>query len=263
MNCNTFSAMVKDAARRTHPAAALPQDLTDHAAACQPCRRQLMALQALSAALQQAALETSQIAPSPLLEERVMAEFRRQARVAPAPTHRWAPALAAAAAIAFVSLAALYVARRRAAAPPVSGPQPARAQANAANKLAALSTTAEVAGAAPPTRATGKAAQHLPPAAAKPRSKARSRGPQPSRATARRRFINPVSPVIWTGNFLPLPQGENMPEADGAQVVRIQLPGSALASIGMQPPISAANTVVTADVLIGDDGVARGIRFVE
>jgi hypothetical protein len=54
-----------------------------------------------------------------------------------------------------------------------------------------------------------------------------------------------------------------------AQLVRLRVPRSALASFGLAPidvPASAAggtaSATVSADVLVGEDGVARAIRFV-
>jgi hypothetical protein len=54
-----------------------------------------------------------------------------------------------------------------------------------------------------------------------------------------------------------------------AQLVRVQVPRSALASFGLAPidvPNSAAggtvSATVAADVLVGEDGVARAVRFV-
>jgi hypothetical protein len=54
-----------------------------------------------------------------------------------------------------------------------------------------------------------------------------------------------------------------------AQLVRVQVPRSALASFGLAPidvPASAATGIasatVSADVLVGEDGVARAVRFV-
>ena len=53
-----------------------------------------------------------------------------------------------------------------------------------------------------------------------------------------------------------------------ASLVRVQVPRSALASFGLSPidvPASTAGTapaMVAADVLVGEDGVARAVRFV-
>ena len=54
-----------------------------------------------------------------------------------------------------------------------------------------------------------------------------------------------------------------------AQLVRVQVPRSALASFGLAPidvpdsaPGGTASATVAADVLVGEDGVARAVRFV-
>ena len=72
-----------------------------------------------------------------------------------------------------------------------------------------------------------------------------------------------------TTAFLPLVYSD-VPVA-GAQIVRLSVPRSALASFGLTPPESAsaqdsassgpAGTVI-ADVVVGDDGLARAVRFV-
>jgi len=49
---------------------------------------------------------------------------------------------------------------------------------------------------------------------------------------------------------------------EGGQLVRVQLPRSALASLGLPLNIERENESVKADVLLGNDGLARAIRFV-
>ena len=64
-------------------------------------------------------------------------------------------------------------------------------------------------------------------------------------------------------DFIPLTSGGGQlaPE-DAGQVVRVELPRSALASIGVPVSAERANERVRADVLMGEDGTARAIRFV-
>jgi hypothetical protein len=45
-------------------------------------------------------------------------------------------------------------------------------------------------------------------------------------------------------------------------MVRVELPGSALGEVGLPVDPETAKTPVKADVLLGDDGLARAIRFV-
>jgi hypothetical protein len=72
-----------------------------------------------------------------------------------------------------------------------------------------------------------------------------------------------------TTAFLPLLYSD-VPVA-GAQIVRLSVPRSALASFGLTLPesssaqdatTSASSATVVADVVVGDDGLARAVRFV-
>jgi hypothetical protein len=49
---------------------------------------------------------------------------------------------------------------------------------------------------------------------------------------------------------------------EGGQLVRVQLPRAALASLGLPLNIERENEPVKADVLLGNDGLAHAIRFV-
>ncbi|MCA1635765.1 MAG: hypothetical protein LC802_19275 [Acidobacteria bacterium] len=64
-------------------------------------------------------------------------------------------------------------------------------------------------------------------------------------------------------DFIPLSQGgARLSAGDGGQVVRIELPRSALERFGLPMNVERANERVKADVLLGEDGMARAIRFV-
>jgi hypothetical protein len=63
-------------------------------------------------------------------------------------------------------------------------------------------------------------------------------------------------------DFIPLMQGGRFTQGDGGRLVRVELPRSALASFGLPVNAEAAGGRVKADVLLGDDGLARAIRFV-
>jgi hypothetical protein len=62
--------------------------------------------------------------------------------------------------------------------------------------------------------------------------------------------------------FIPLMQGVPYPPAEDAHLVRVELPRSALASFGLPVGADSAGGRVKADVLLGEDGIARAIRFV-
>ena len=50
---------------------------------------------------------------------------------------------------------------------------------------------------------------------------------------------------------------------DGGQIVRVELPRSALANFGLPVNMDRYNEKVKADVLFGVDGLAHAIRFVQ
>jgi hypothetical protein len=62
--------------------------------------------------------------------------------------------------------------------------------------------------------------------------------------------------------FIPLTQGAQYTQSEEGHVVRVELPRSALASFGLPVNFEAASGRVKADVILGEDGTARAIRFV-
>ena len=63
--------------------------------------------------------------------------------------------------------------------------------------------------------------------------------------------------------FIPLSYMSAASLQDGGQIVRVQLPRSALANFGFPVNMDRYNEKVKADVLFGVDGTARAIRFVQ
>jgi hypothetical protein len=108
-------------------------------------------------------------------------------------------------------------------------------------------------------------------AAAIPAWQFAERGPRSSGAVppaASGATATPPRDEITTA-FLPLAYSD-VPVA-GAQIVRLSVPRSALASFGLTPPesssaqdpaASGSSETVVADVVVGDDGLARAVRFV-
>jgi hypothetical protein len=64
-------------------------------------------------------------------------------------------------------------------------------------------------------------------------------------------------------DFVALSYGEDLRELDSVQVVRVELPRTALAALGWPGSDSAQTGPVKAEVIVGHDGVARAIRFVD
>jgi len=73
---------------------------------------------------------------------------------------------------------------------------------------------------------------------------------------------NAVEEDADTG-FYPLPEAEGLPEVETAMVVRVQLPASSLELMGFPVGRELEDSSVQADLLLGEDGLARGVRPVE
>jgi len=65
-------------------------------------------------------------------------------------------------------------------------------------------------------------------------------------------------PGTGPADFFPL-RYANVP-VSGGQIVQMVVPASAMESFGI-PPFAAGGDAVSADVFVGDDGLARAVRF--
>jgi hypothetical protein len=89
--------------------------------------------------------------------------------------------------------------------------------------------------------------------------------PPAGNGAATRSSSPPPAAAVAAGvgsEFVSLGYGEDLQELDAFQVVRVELPRTALAAFGW-PAGDAQAGAVTAEVILGHDGVARAIRLVE
>jgi hypothetical protein len=66
----------------------------------------------------------------------------------------------------------------------------------------------------------------------------------------------------YATDFFPLGYGGDQKLMERGEVIRVQMPGSALIAFGLPVNIERADVPVKADLLVGEDGLARAIRFV-
>ena len=83
----------------------------------------------------------------------------------------------------------------------------------------------------------------------------------PSSVASRRRGRS-RSPEVAT-EFFPLTFVADSAALEAGHVVRVRIPRSALVSFGVPMNVDRAGELVKADVVIGDDGLARAIRFIQ
>lgn len=84
--------------------------------------------------------------------------------------------------------------------------------------------------------------------------------PKHSVNVARRHRDQPREVVT---DFFPLTYAADSSSLEGGHLVRVRVPRSALLSMGLPANLDRAGEPVEADVFIGDDGLARAIRFIQ
>jgi hypothetical protein len=81
-------------------------------------------------------------------------------------------------------------------------------------------------------------------------------------SAAKSNVVAPAAEAPDTG-FYPLPEAEALPDIETAMVVRVELPVSSLQLMGVPVNQDGTDASVQADLLLGQDGLARGVRLVE
>ena len=69
--------------------------------------------------------------------------------------------------------------------------------------------------------------------------------------------------VYSAPGFTPLPYAQSGVPLESVVVMRVQMRPDQLSSLGVAAPAAAASAKITADLLVGQDGVPRAVRFVQ
>lgn len=178
------------------------------------------------------------------LEEKLLAAFRKHGQTAPAPAKSrwWLIAAPFAAAILLALTAALWRENR------FDGPE----RKVIVNRVPIREAARPVDGPARTERVIAEV----------PSSK--SRGDR--RGKLRKRLPVVKSPEVTenaAAEFLPLPYAPRLREGDAAQVVRVDLPRESMRSFGIPVAGERLFESVRADVLMGQDGIVRAVRFLQ
>jgi hypothetical protein len=204
--------------------------LRDHVEACAECRRRLANERMLSAGL--AAMAAEPGAPSASVRSALLTEFRREKKVVPirTPVMKWVAIAAVAAAVLLAVVLVKGRGKEPAVAPPV---------------LQVVKTPAPARVIAPPVQAQVKARPVL-----RPR---RRPAPPPVQVDD--------APEVAT-DFFEIPYVEPLRPEQRADVFRMQVPRASMAAFGLPVTGGRLDSRVTADVLMGEDGVVRAVRFI-
>jgi hypothetical protein len=250
MNCQKFESVVSELARGQMMAAELRREALAHSDACDDCAMRLRDEEMLTRGLHTLAAEMESLEAPAMIEANLMMAFRARNAVVPAPVVRRHSAywLAAVAAMLLIAISVFVfrwsnrpVEDRRQASrqeEPQQKPQP-----SVEPQLAKDSPVPDD--------------EVLP-----QRQRPRRFHPAMQRRPANTQVANHVTNEIAT-DFIPLSYMSAASLQDGGQIVRVQLPRSALANFGLPVNMDRYNEKVKADVLFGVDGTARAIRFVQ
>jgi hypothetical protein len=63
--------------------------------------------------------------------------------------------------------------------------------------------------------------------------------------------------------FIPLPNAARLADTEDVNVVRVEVPRSAMIALGLEVNPERASELVAADVMLGPDGLARAVRFLD
>ena len=251
MNCQRFESVVSELARGQMMAAEQRAEALSHTDVCDDCAVRLSDEQMLTLGLQSLAGEMESLEAPAALEANLLEAFRaRPAFEKSAPVRvnprYWIAAVAAMLLIA-ISLIVFSWTKRPAAEPRVAGkqeePQP-KPQVRESNEQLVHDVEK------PAPREIPK------------RVYPRQVRPVSSRRADNASVANHVTKEIAT-DFIPLSYMSAASLQEGGQIIRVQLPRSALANFGLPVNMDRYNEKVKADVLYGVDGMARAIRFVQ
>jgi hypothetical protein len=273
MNCEDFENNVNDLAREQNTEATLRAFALAHGDDCETCSQRLQDERALSFKLRALALDTKAVRVPPMGNELLVA-LRRQQPVMSRPIltspWRYRATVTAAMAVATVVLVviAIAVVRLRSATPAAqSHPDPSGAPSVSPRKDEVVKAPDlftrplfPIKNATVERRKNGRRNGNriVSPSQSIPSDVSKA-GP----ATETARNVDPISEVEITTDFIPVGYASTANLQDGVQLVRVELPRSALVAFGLPMNVNRYNEKVKADVFFGSDGMARAIRFVQ
>jgi len=223
--------------------------LREHVENCPRCRIRLANEWVLSVGLR--AVSSTVAAPPPAVKAALLKEFRHQQVVVPIrkPVVRW---VAMAAVAAGLLLAVLLLNGRR--TPPVG--EPVKTPVAAAPAPVAPADTRRVPPAAPVVGSEKSTA-------------GRSKIERLAKVSPRRRVPAASVPAVKVEestevatDFFEIPYAEPLRPEERADVFRIQMPRANMAVFGLPVTGGRLDSRITADVLTGEDGVIRAVRFI-
>jgi hypothetical protein len=301
MNCQEFRSNIDGLARGALLDARTRDDAAAHEESCAVCAARLADERALTAGLRALAAKMSDAETPARAEVALLSAFRSRAAVEPRATstpskssnvvslsehageRHWswvktvAVAALAAAAVALLMLVPPYLpspppakesAAKKSQGAPIQTPNGAAATSAARNETAHASEGQGMSSSQSTASTTPKGVDEDEPSqASTPRRnvvRGMNVGYNSTRGASSNRGVVAESADAReiTTEFIPLVQVGGFAQSEGTHLVRVELPRSALSSFGIPVNAEQSGGRVKADVLLGEDGTARAIRFV-
>ncbi|MGA9994969.1 MAG: hypothetical protein WBP93_06125 [Pyrinomonadaceae bacterium] len=282
MNCKNFENVINDLARNQMMDVMARESALEHAKDCTQCAARLADEETLTLGLRTLSMQSANVEAPAKVEAALLAAFRAPEKVFLLSAHpkqsaksmghlwKWAAAVAAAVVLAF-SIFALNGSHW-------PKPSPGEKVAGAISPVNNSTTTLQ-----PDKNVNEEVAVKDEPGVGSLNQAEMKKGLMQNasfkRDSSRRanrvdvvnrsnEGVRPVEPANNAGNaevatdFMPLTYDAAVAPLDSGHLVRIELPRTALLSMGLPMSVERQNEYVKADVLMGEDGVARAIRFV-
>ncbi len=247
MKCPDFEVTILRLARGELMDPTMRQHYLTHAESCTRCGHRLAEEQALFAGIRVVAGDMALDGASPQVETSLLAAFQQQVRAAKSPIivplwtrtlHSRPWGLLTAAALVLLTFSVIMIRWLQPSQPTAhQGSQVINTRAPVdQTQVAHVSTDRE------------------------PNVSSQTANTSPQSRFGHRRNRTAKAEIVT--EFFALEEGADLDSLEIAQVVRVELPGSALADVGLAVDPEVADKPVKADVALGYDGIARAIRFV-
>lgn len=270
MNCQNFQSIVTELARQQIMEANAREQALAHTADCEACALSLADQRGLTQKLRGVADEMNVLEAPARIEGELLAAFRKHKHEQPrrSTNYAWRYWATAAAAVLLIVIGIAALSMRSIRSPVAAGNLTPTSQPRiAATTNNTVDPGVEEPKPAPLTLKEGALGSHL-------RRRAKSLSAQSNSADKRNEREglaadrNSTVAANYGGNeiatdFMPVGYTNPMDLQDGGQVMRVELPRSTLAGFGLPVNMERVNERVKADVLVGPDGQARAIRFVQ
>ncbi|HXQ74079.1 MAG TPA: hypothetical protein VN844_26485, partial [Pyrinomonadaceae bacterium] len=251
-----FEQIVSELARSQMMEAEVRTEALAHSEECERCLARLRDEETLTCGLQMLAGDMESLEAPPAIELKLREAFREQRVVAPVAvgssrSRYWLVAVAAVLLLA-MSVAAMWW-RSDTPQQQIAEKTPTKAP--------------EIVGSSEPAPAPAPKEVEYQAGNREPVENPKRQLPKPVRRNVNRRA--PETPVAHhttneiATDFVPLGDMNQAMLQDGGQIIRVKLRRSALVKFGFPVNMERYNENVNADVLIGVDGLARAIRFVQ